>query len=594
MGPSVLLGLPGPWAKDDREPSDHYTTKIGGLPDWPPWVAHPPPQLLKCSLCDGPLSLVLQAYAPLSLPSAADAAAAGVTRGSRQLEERVLYMFACANGGKEGEEAASAPTPLGDLSSVFGDVLGEEGGEQEGQGEGQQEGAQKGTGEERGEGNGQQEGATQKSPRMHWVRGGEGGAAGGGGGRKGPCAAQAEGWRIIRMQQLPSQQPPPPPPAPEPAQAAAAAAAAAVAASTWADASPWDAGSTAAGDNWGLPDPGSGAPGALSGVFATPGQDVGVVGGGWGTGTCDSNEFGSTLQDAPLSSLDALTASISAAAARAAASTVVENHAVGGRKGGAGRKASPGAAAAAAAPVASSTSGATPAETLPLRVLPCFYLFSEDEEATSRSKSRGAAASPAAAAAAAAAEACGSIDRGNGLAGMQVEGGVGEGEAWEGEGYEYDQARTVGRPYLRFKKRLDKHPEQCVRYRFNGQPIWPIAPPPHLPQASHHCSLCGAPRVFELQLMPPLLFFLLEALRERQAEGSERSGGGGKGWRAVEYGELGEWEWMTVAAFTCSQACDTTDLVHENGNTTTHLAHELGYGPAWLTAEETIVVVNDL
>ncbi|GJP66663.1 hypothetical protein CLOP_g23573, partial [Closterium sp. NIES-67] len=80
----------------------------------------------------------------------------------------------------------------------------------------------------------------------------------------------------------------------------------------------------------GLPDPGSGAPGALSGVFATPGQDVGVVGGGWGTGTCDSNEFGSTLQDAPLSSLDALTASISAAAARAAASTVVENHAVGG------------------------------------------------------------------------------------------------------------------------------------------------------------------------------------------------------------------------------------------------------------------------
>ncbi|GJP63324.1 hypothetical protein CLOP_g20396 [Closterium sp. NIES-67] len=530
MGPSVLLGLPGPWAKDDREPSDHYTTKIGGLPDWPPWVAHPPPQLLKCSLCDGPLSLVLQAYAPLSLPSAADAAAAGVTRGSRQLEERVLYMFACANGGKEGEEAASAPTPLGDLSSV----------------------------------------------------GGEGGAAGGGGGRKGPCAAQAEGWRIIRMQQLPSQQPPPPPPAPEPAQAAAAAAAAAVAASTWADASPWDAGSTAAGDNWGLPDPGSGAPGALSGVFATPGQDVGVVGGGWGTGTCDSNEFGSTLQDAPLSSLDALTASISAAAARAAASTVVENHAVGGRKGGAGRKASPGAAAAAAAPVASSTSGATPAETLPLRVLPCFYLFSEDEEATSRSKSRGAAASPAAAAAAAAAEACGSIDRGNGLAGMQ------------GEGYEYDQARTVGRPYLRFKKRLDKHPEQCVRYRFNGQPIWPIAPPPHLPQASHHCSLCGAPRVFELQLMPPLLFFLLEALRERQAEGSERSGGGGKGWRAVEYGELGEWEWMTVAAFTCSQACDTTDLVHENGNTTTHLAHELGYGPAWLTAEETIVVVNDL
>ncbi|CAI5485989.1 unnamed protein product [Closterium sp. Naga37s-1] len=584
MAPSVLLGLPGPWAKDDREPSDHYTTKIGGLPDWPPWADHPPPHLLHCALCQGPLSLVLQAYAPLSLPAAADGAAAGVTRGSLQVEERVLYMFACANGGKEGEngekgrtggEAPSAVPPFGDLSSVFGDVvvggsagaggegevgevaeelgemeLGEEGGERGGQGEGQEERGETGKKEVRGGGTGQgdagemcgvgsgEEGEGEGRVLLRlkgealWAGqvGEQGGAmrAGGAGGavclQAGACAepslASPLSSSILCTHTPDLFLPPSPHPVPSlpcslcsaymlhllPPLPTIALVAAGVA--------------PTAGSEWG-------------------GEAAG--GGGWGTGTCDSNEFGSTVVTPPLASLDALSASLSAAAAKAAAGTAGEANAAGRKekRAAAGGEASAGASPAAQA-AQGNASNTRKADMRALRVLPCFYVFSEEDEATGRGKSRAAASATAVP---------GLRDGGDGVAAMQVEGGALEGEKWEGEGYEYDQARTVGRPYLRFKKRLDKQPQQCVRhgagasarYRLNGQPIWPCAPPPLLPDASHACPLCHAPRVFELQLMPPLLFFLLEALRERQEGEGEGSGQGDGGRREV--GKHGRASW---------------------------------------------------
>lgn len=78
----VLLGLPGAWAEETNEPADHYTTKIGGQPDWPVPLQDVNDELLKCGVCDGYLGLVAQIYAPLTL------------YGSK-LEERSLFILGC-------------------------------------------------------------------------------------------------------------------------------------------------------------------------------------------------------------------------------------------------------------------------------------------------------------------------------------------------------------------------------------------------------------------------------------------------------------------------------------------------------------------
>jgi pre-rRNA-processing protein TSR4 len=49
---------------------------------------------------------------------------------------------------------------------------------------------------------------------------------------------------------------------------------------------------------------------------------------------------------------------------------------------------------------------------------------------------------------------------------VQVKGTVDEGpggESWEGEGYEYDSALSADRTFLRFRKRVERAPEQCIR-----------------------------------------------------------------------------------------------------------------------------------
>ncbi|XP_020107005.1 programmed cell death protein 2-like [Ananas comosus] len=78
----VILGMPGRWAENNREKSDHYTTKIGGFPDWPIKDADIKLDLVQCKLCGGKLCLIAQIYAPVLTPKSS-------------IEDRVIYVLGC-------------------------------------------------------------------------------------------------------------------------------------------------------------------------------------------------------------------------------------------------------------------------------------------------------------------------------------------------------------------------------------------------------------------------------------------------------------------------------------------------------------------
>lgn len=124
-------------------------------------------------------------------------------------------------------------------------------------------------------------------------------------------------------------------------------------------------------------------------------------------------------------------------------------------------------------------------------------------------------------------------------------------EAWEGEGYEADAVLVAdGRTgadaaFLNFSKRLAVCPDQCARYGFGGELLWPEGKQP----SPGMCARCGAPRTFEVQLMGPAISYMEESA------GWIEGGSLGGGPAPVLVRPPPTWEWITVAVFSCSKSC---------------------------------------
>jgi pre-rRNA-processing protein TSR4 len=105
-------------------------------------------------------------------------------------------------------------------------------------------------------------------------------------------------------------------------------------------------------------------------------------------------------------------------------------------------------------------------------------------------------------------------------------------ESYERTVYKYDKT------LYKFQKRLQRAPQQCIRYCFGGTPLWMSSS--QLPKSIPNCEECGASRVFELQLLSTLVYFLKVSHHES---------------RTIDFGVL--------AIYTCSKSCQSAQIYHK-------------------------------
>ncbi|CAB3221400.1 unnamed protein product [Arctia plantaginis] len=102
----------------------------------------------------------------------------------------------------------------------------------------------------------------------------------------------------------------------------------------------------------------------------------------------------------------------------------------------------------------------------------------------------------------------------------------------EDELEQYTKAQPEDKVFNKFSKRINRHPDQVLRYDRGGQPLWITSNTGSCVDDIPNCQYCGGERQFELQMMPQLLNFIDVGI------------------------ELNSIDWGVLVVYTCKSSCN--------------------------------------
>lgn len=117
----------------------------------------------------------------------------------------------------------------------------------------------------------------------------------------------------------------------------------------------------------------------------------------------------------------------------------------------------------------------------------------------------------------------------------------------------------------RFHRVIAYEPDQVVRYERNGQPLWANPRQQCDGNTVSRCEKCGSRRIFEMQIMPQIVYKLELERREQDTRlatpghSDEQRGnniGGGNRMTEVAKRLKTDMDWATIVVWTCEKSCE--------------------------------------